>query len=82
MASWTGYEPKPVHKLYIASGELCDWAYGVHQIFCFTFEFSPKGAMGDNFYPKPEIFEKTIGENLEPALFMMERSKDPYNANF
>ena len=79
MATWTGYEPKPANQMYLAAGEFCDWAYGVHQVFCFTFELSPKGVNSDNFYPKPEIFEKTIKENLEPALYMMEMAKNPYS---
>ncbi len=79
MAKWNGYEPKPASGLYIASGETCDWAYGTHKIFCFTFELSPKSFWGGGFYPGAKIIEKTFMANLKPAMYLIKHAGAPYD---
>ena len=78
MAKWNKYKPQKASDLYIASGDTCDWAYGVHKIFCFTFELSPRSIWGGGFYPGSAIIDKTFKANLRPALYLIKNSLDPY----
>ncbi len=79
MAAWNGYRPKQASGLYIASGDTCDWAYGEHKIFCFTFELTPRYSWGPfGFYPGPKVIQPTFQTNIKPALYLIEKSKDPY----
>jgi len=81
MSTWNGYKPEQASDLYIASGDTCDWAYGEHGIFCFTFELSPAGGFFPdpmNFYPGPGAIDSTFKANIEPALYMIEYADDPY----
>ena len=82
MSSWNKYEPMQSSSLYVASGDTCDWAYGVHGIFCFTFELSPKKKKGlkilRGFYPGDEIISSVVNANLDPVLYLLENSDDPY----
>ncbi|MCY4644780.1 MAG: M14 family metallopeptidase [Bacteriovoracales bacterium] len=78
MSQWNGYTPMKSSDLYIASGDTCDWAYGVHQIYCFTFELSPRGRFfGGGFYPGEKIIDAVFRENIGPALYLMDYSDDP-----
>jgi carboxypeptidase T len=80
MAEWNEYKPRHSFGLYQTNGEMCDWAYGVHGIFCFTFELPPKGMFsGGMFYPKPEMIGEATLENIEPTLYLIEKSSDPYS---
>lgn len=79
MSAWNGYTPEQASDLYIASGDTCDWAYGDHGIFCFTFELSPKNTFGGGgFYPGAGVIEKTFTSNIKPALYLIDHSSDPY----
>ena len=44
MSKWNGYRPMQASELYVASGDT--WAWAEHQIYCFTFELSPKYQWG------------------------------------
>ncbi|MBF0359800.1 MAG: zinc carboxypeptidase [Oligoflexia bacterium] len=79
MSLWNKYTPERASDLYIASGDTCDWAYGEHQIFCFTFELSPKsGWFGGGFYPGAKAIEPTFNANLKPMMYLLEYSDSPY----
>lgn len=78
MAKMTGYTPMKSGDLYLASGDTCDWAYGVHGIFAFTFELDPKSMWEGGFYPGQSVLTEVFNKNLEPALYMIESSKNPY----
>ncbi len=80
MASWNGYTPQQSSDLYIASGDSADWSYGVHGIFSFTFELSPKSMMGGGFYPGAKILDKVFGANLKPILYLIEMTDNPYKS--
>lgn len=80
MSKWNGYTPKQSSGLYIASGDTCDWAYGERQIFCFTFELSPRNAWGPTgFYPGAKAIEPTYQANVRPALYLIDLAADPYS---
>ncbi|MBY0314829.1 MAG: zinc carboxypeptidase [Bdellovibrionales bacterium] len=81
MAKMTGYTPMKSGDLYLASGDTCDWAYGVHGIFAFTFELDPKSMWEGGFYPGQSVLTEVFNKNLEPALYMIESSKNPYGVN-
>jgi len=81
MATWNNYKPQKSSDLYIASGDTCDWAFGEHKIFCFTFELSPKGSLGAGgagFYPGAQAIQKTYKANIKPVMYLLENTADPY----
>lgn len=81
MATWNKYTPMQASELYVASGDTCDWAYGVHKIFCFTFELDPKNAWGTSgFYPGASVIPVVVQKNLEPILYMIDLADNPYRA--
>jgi carboxypeptidase T len=80
MSSWNNYKPQQSSDLYVASGDTCDWAYGEHGLFCFTFELSPKfGFGGAGFYPGANIIDKVFQDNINPALYLIEKAGNPYS---
>jgi carboxypeptidase T len=78
MSKWNGYKPQQASDLYIASGDTCDWAYGEHSIFCFTFELSPKSAWSGGFYPGASMIQTAFRANLQPVLYLIDKAADPY----
>jgi carboxypeptidase T len=80
MAEWNGYAPQQSSELYIASGDTTDWSYGTHKIISFTFELDPAntGFGGGGFYPGPGVIQPVFQKNIEPALYLMEYSDNPY----
>jgi carboxypeptidase T len=81
MASWNKYKPEQSSDLYIASGDTCDWAFGKHNIFCFTFELSPKQSLwtgSAGFYPGAKAIQKTFKANIEPVLYLLRNTENPY----
>lgn len=78
MSKWNGYSPQTSSSLYIASGDLTDWAYGAHKIVSFTFELDPQGGFSrDGFYPGAAMIQSTFQKNLEPALYLLSYADDP-----
>lgn len=73
MATWNGYTPQQSSDLYITTGDTCDWAYGEHGIFCFTFELAPKSRFSGGFYPGESYIEKSIRVNKQPMTFLLKR---------
>ena len=80
MAEWNGYQPQQSSELYIASGDTTDWSYGVHKIISFTFELDPanNGFGGGGFYPGPGVIDPVFQKNLEPLLYLLDYSDNPY----
>ena len=80
MAEWNGYTPQQSSELYIASGDTTDWSYGVHKIISFTFELDPanNGFGGGGFYPGAGVIQPVFQKNIEPALYLIEFSDNPY----
>lgn len=72
MAAMTGYKPMKSGDLYLASGDTCDWAYGEHGIFAFTFELDPRNFWDGGFYPGAKVIEGVFQKNIEPALYLIE----------
>jgi carboxypeptidase T len=78
MASWNGYTPEKSSDLYLASGDTTDWAYEELKIFAFTFELTPNSIFAGGFYPGAKAIQPTFNANLEPALYLIEYTDDPY----
>lgn len=80
MAEWNGYTPEQSSELYIASGDTTDWSYGVHKIISFTFELDPanNGFGGGGFYPGAGVIQPVFQKNIEPFLYLIEYSDNPY----
>jgi carboxypeptidase T len=78
MASFNGYRPMKSGDLYLASGDTCDWAYGEHGIFAFTFELDPRNFWEGGFYPGASVIDSVFQKNIEPTLYLIEASDNPY----
>lgn len=78
MSNWTGYKGMKSGDLYLASGDTCDWAYGELGIFAFTFELDPESMFSGGFYPGQGVLDSVFQKNIEPALYMIEMSDNPY----
>lgn len=80
MAQWNGYKPQQSSELYIASGDTTDWSYGEHKIISFTFELDPanSGWGTGGFYPGARVIPEVQRKNLEPVLYLIEHSDNPY----
>jgi carboxypeptidase T len=80
MATWNQYTAEKASDLYLAAGDTTDWAYDTHKIFAFTFEMTPNSLSGENgFYPGPTVIQPTFDANLQPALYMIDKSGNPYS---
>lgn len=82
MAEWNGYTPQQSSQLYIASGDTTDWSYGAHRIISFTFELDPanSGFGGGGFYPGAGVIQPVFQKNIEPFLYLIDYSDNPYRA--
>jgi len=83
MARWNGYEPQQSSELYITTGDTSDWAYGQMGLISFTFELDPDMNTGRfnpsrGFYPGQDIIPTVFNKNLEPCLYLIEYSDNPY----
>ncbi len=78
MAATNGYTPQQMSDLYITDGTICDWLYGVHRIFSFTFEMYPVTSAQGGFYPPDEVIPAQTSRNREAVLYLLENSGCPY----
>ncbi|MDQ0416959.1 murein tripeptide amidase MpaA [Croceifilum oryzae] len=78
MAGTNGYTPQQSSELYIADGEMTDWAYGAHKIFAFTFEMYPKSSF-PGFYPPDEAIAKETSRNKAAVLYLADKAACPYS---
>lgn len=78
MAKWNGYTPQNSSELYITSGDTTDWAYGEHKIISFTFELDPASMWEGGFYPGQAIIDSVFQKNLQPVMYLIENTDNPY----
>jgi carboxypeptidase T len=84
MAKWNGYKPEQSSELYAASGDTTDWSYGQLGIISFTFELDPAATPDMNFNPEKGFYpgqgqiKPTFEKNIEPCLYLIEYSDNPY----
>lgn len=79
MSRWNNYQAMQASELYVASGDTCDWAWAQHNIFCFTFELSPKYQWGPGgFYPGAKAIDPTVKANYNPVLYLIDVANNPY----
>jgi len=78
MSKWNGYKAQQSSDLYRTAGDTCDWAYAEHNIFCFTFELSPKSFWDGGFYPGASAIVPTFNANIRPIVYAIENTNDPY----
>lgn len=77
MARTNNYTPQQSSDLYITDGDMTDWAYGVHNIFAFTFEMYPKTS-NPGFYPPASVIPAQTSRNREAVLYIAEQADCPY----
>ncbi|MFI5361621.1 MAG: M14 family metallopeptidase [Elusimicrobiota bacterium] len=80
MGRMTGYTPEQSSALYVASGDLCDWSWGEHKIYSFTFEMTPKSMWDGGFYPGTAAIAKSVQLNWRPMLYLIDLADDPLRA--
>ncbi len=80
VAGWTGYRPMQSSDLYVATGDTCDWTWEKLNMFCFTFELTPRSSWEGGFYPGAGAIATTFKKNIEPALYLIDLADDPYRA--
>ncbi len=74
MGKLTGYVSHKSSEMYIATGDLCDWAYAAGGIFAFTFELE-----GDGFYPGSFIIDSAAARNIKAAVYLLGVTDNPYD---
>jgi len=65
------YIPQQGYDLYVTSGDMGDWVYGIFNIPVFTIELRPKGGSHPFELPEDQILP-TFEENLPAALYLIE----------
>lgn len=76
--SYTGYSPMQASDLYIATGDLCDWAYESHKTLCITIELSPKSSAGDmGFYPNSSVIQTVVNKNIPVVTYLFDIITNP-----
>lgn len=81
MATWNKYTPEQSSDLYIASGDLTDWAYGTQKVISFTFELDPANQWGSGgFYPGQGVIQGVVQKNIEPCMYLLEYADNPYRS--
>ncbi len=78
MAATNGYTPQQMSDLYITDGTVCDWLYGVHHIFSYTFEMYPVTSAQGGFYPADEVIPAQTSRNRAAVLYFLEQAACPY----
>ncbi|MFL6192570.1 MAG: M14 family zinc carboxypeptidase, partial [Thermoanaerobaculia bacterium] len=78
MAATNGYTPQQMSDLYITDGTVCDWLYGVHHIFSYTFEMYPVTSAQGGFYPPDEVIPAQTSRNRAAVLYFLDKAACPY----
>jgi carboxypeptidase T len=78
MAATNGYAAQQMSDLYITDGTVCDWLYGAHRIFSYTFEMYPVTSAQGGFYPPDEVIPAQTSRNRAAVLYLLEQSACPY----
>jgi len=77
MAATNGYVAQQMSDLYITDGTICDWLYGVHRIFSYTFEMYPVTS-SPGFYPPDEVIPAQTARNRAAVLYFLDKAACPY----
>ena len=75
MATTNGYKAMQSSDLYVTDGDEIDWAYGVEDIFMYTFELYPshaKVSSTQRFYPPDEMIGPQTERNRAAILMLIE----------
>ncbi|MDX6769242.1 MAG: M14 family metallopeptidase [Elusimicrobiota bacterium] len=92
MGELAGYSVIQNSSLYLASGDLCDWAWFDRGLFCFTVEMTPTAgpppqdgpesaaAAEEAFYPGATSVANAAGAQYPAALFLLGAAGDPRGA--
>jgi hypothetical protein len=75
MATTNGYHAMQSSGLYITDGDEIDWAYGIHDIFMYTFELYPSHKLVSStarFYPPDEVIGPQTERNKAAILMLIE----------
>ncbi len=73
MAKILGYEAQQSSELYIATGDMADWAYDKLKVLTWTIELE-----GNSFYPGASIIDKAFSRNKEACLYLLSITENPY----
>jgi hypothetical protein len=79
MAASNGYVAQQMSDLYITDGTVCDWLYGVHRIFSYTFEMYPVTSAQGGFYPPDEVIPAQTSRNRAAVLYLLDKADCPYS---
>jgi hypothetical protein len=77
MAATNGYVAQQMSDLYITDGTICDWLYGAHRIFSYTFEMYPVTS-SPGFYPPDEVIPAQTSRNRAAVLYLLDKAACPY----
>jgi len=77
MAATNGYVAQQMSDLYITDGTICDWLYGAHRIFSYTFEMYPVTS-SPGFYPPDEVIPAQTSRNRAAVLYFLDKAACPY----
>jgi len=77
MAASNGYVAQQMSDLYITDGTICDWLYGAHRIFSYTFEMYPVTS-SPGFYPPDEVIPAQTARNRDAVLYFLDKAACPY----
>ncbi|HEV7669717.1 MAG TPA: M14 family zinc carboxypeptidase [Thermoanaerobaculia bacterium] len=77
MAATNGYVAQQMSDLYITDGTICDWLYGAHRIFSYTFEMYPV-TFSPGFYPPDEVIPAQTARNRAAVLYLLDKAACPY----
>jgi len=80
LAGFTGYKAMKSSELYVATGDMCDWAYEKHHVFAFTIELDPERYNYGGFYPGPGMIDQSAAGNVKAMLYMSQIADNPSQA--
>lgn len=73
MAKILGYTSQQSNELYIATGDMADWAYDKLKVLAWTIELE-----GNSFYPGASIIDKAFERNKKACLYLLSITENPY----
>jgi carboxypeptidase T len=73
MAKILGYKAEQSSELYVATGDMADWAYDKAKVLAWTIELE-----GNGFYPGSSIIDKAFERNKKACLYLLSITDNPY----
>jgi len=77
LAGFTGYTPMKSSELYVATGDMCDWAYEKHHVFAVTIELDPSRYNYGGFYPGAGMIDQSAAGNIKAMFYMSQIADNP-----